>query len=35
MLRFALMLCLGLLWGGCATGIGPNLIRSENLDYNQ
>ncbi len=35
MLRFALLLGLGLLWGGCATGIGPSLIRSENLDYNQ
>lgn len=26
---------LALLLGGCATGIGPRLIHSENLDYNQ
>ena len=35
MLRAFLLLGFGLIFGGCATGLGPKLIRSENLDYNQ
>lgn len=35
MLRALFLSCLILLLGGCATGIGPRLIHSENLDYNQ
>jgi hypothetical protein len=35
MVRALLSFALALLFGGCATGIGPRLIQSENLDYNQ
>ncbi len=33
-IRLALLLISSLLAGGCATGIGPRLIRDEHLDYN-